>query len=77
MATPNARPGWQAGTAASAGAMVDEGLRRHMLRVYNYMGLGLVLTGIVAFLVGTTRRRSPTNKPMLEDFPLAHRQRGR
>ena len=25
-----------------------------MLRVYNYMGVGLVLTGIVAFLVGST-----------------------
>ena len=33
----------------------DEGERRqHMLRVYNYMGLGLVLTGLVAFIVGTT-----------------------
>ena len=25
-----------------------------MLRVYNYMGLGLVLTGLVAYVVGTT-----------------------
>lgn len=32
----------------------DEGLRRHMLRVYNYMGLGLALTGAVAFLVAST-----------------------
>ncbi|MEA3536097.1 Bax inhibitor-1/YccA family protein [Rhizobium sp. CC-YZS058] len=36
------------------GAYLDEALRQHMLRVYNYMGLGLVLTGIVAFVVGTT-----------------------
>ncbi len=35
-------------------ALYDEGLRQHMLRVYNYMGLGLVITGIVAFIVGTT-----------------------
>jgi len=35
-------------------AVFDEGLRQHMLRVYNYMGLGLVLTGIVAFVVGST-----------------------
>jgi uncharacterized protein len=28
---------------------VDEGLRAYMIRVYNYMGMGLVLTGIVAF----------------------------
>src|SRR5690606_11521609 len=39
---------------AHTGAAFDEGLRRHMLRVYNYMALGLVLTGIVAFVVGTT-----------------------
>ena len=32
----------------------DEGLRQHMLRVYNYMGGGLVLTGLVAFLVSTS-----------------------
>jgi FtsH-binding integral membrane protein len=32
----------------------DEGLRQHMLGIYNYMGLGLVITGIVAFLVGNT-----------------------
>ena len=27
----------------------DEGLRAYMVRVYNYMGIGLVLTGIVAY----------------------------
>ena len=32
----------------------DEGLRRHMLRIYNYMGLGLALTGLVAFVVAAT-----------------------
>jgi uncharacterized protein len=35
-------------------AEFDEGLRRHMLQVYNYMAIGLVLTGIVAYVVGTT-----------------------
>ncbi len=32
----------------------DEGLRRHMVQVYNYMMLGLVLTGVVAYVVGST-----------------------
>ncbi len=32
----------------------DEGLRQHMLRVFNYMGAGLVLTGLVAFMVSTS-----------------------
>lgn len=34
-------------TAAGA---IDEGLRAHMLRVYNYMGIGLAITGVVAYL---------------------------
>ena len=50
MNSPN--QAWQ--TAARTGAVIDEGLRQHMLRVYNYMALGLVLTGAVAFVVGTT-----------------------
>jgi hypothetical protein len=28
---------------------IDEGLRSYMVRVYNYMGIGLVLTGVVAY----------------------------
>jgi len=33
---------------------IDEGLRNYMLSVYNYMGLGLAITGLVAFLVAAT-----------------------
>src|SRR5262245_49899151 len=32
-------------------AAVDKGLREYMLRVYNYMARGLLLTGIVAYVV--------------------------
>jgi hypothetical protein len=35
-------------------AAFDEGLRRHMLRVYNFMTLGLGVTGLVAFFVAST-----------------------
>ncbi|MFQ5984931.1 MAG: Bax inhibitor-1/YccA family protein [Alphaproteobacteria bacterium] len=35
-------------------AVIDEGLRRYMLRVYNYMGSGLALTGFVAYAVAHT-----------------------
>lgn len=35
----------RSGTAAA----IDEGLRAYMLKVYNYMGLGLVVTGLVAY----------------------------
>jgi hypothetical protein len=33
---------------------IDEGLRGYMLSVFNYMALGLAITGLVAFVVGTT-----------------------
>jgi FtsH-binding integral membrane protein len=42
------------GAAIGSQAVFDEGLRKHMLRIYNYMGIGLVITGLVALLVGTT-----------------------
>jgi len=47
-------PRYGYGSAAGSQALFDEGLRQHMLRVYNYMGIGLVITGIVAFIVGST-----------------------
>jgi FtsH-binding integral membrane protein len=37
-----------------AAAVVDEGLRHYMLRVYNYMASGLALTGIVAWFVAAS-----------------------
>jgi FtsH-binding integral membrane protein len=51
MNTPYA---WQTTTARAGTAIFDEGLRQHMLRVYNFMGLGLVVTGLVAFFVAST-----------------------
>jgi len=40
--------------AAAGGALYDQGLRRHMLRIYNYMASGVLLTGIVALAVAAT-----------------------
>ena len=40
------RAGAQART--QAGAVIDEGLRAYMLRVYNLMALGLAITGFAA-----------------------------
>jgi FtsH-binding integral membrane protein len=42
------------GRAATTDVAIDAGLRQHMLRVYNYMGSGLALTGIVAYAVANT-----------------------
>lgn len=38
-----------ASARAGSAAVVDEGLRSYMLKVYNYMGIGLVVTGLVAY----------------------------
>jgi len=38
----------RAGSVAEA-QVVDQGLRAYMLRVYNYMAIGLVITGLLAF----------------------------
>jgi uncharacterized protein len=35
-------------------ALIDEGLRAYMLRVYNYMASGLLLTGIVAYVTANS-----------------------
>ena len=42
----------QAGAAVDA--QIDEGLRAYMLKVYNYMGSALLLSGIVAYAVAHT-----------------------
>jgi FtsH-binding integral membrane protein len=38
-----------ASAGVGAGAVIDEGLRAYMIRVYNLMALGLAITGVAAF----------------------------
>ena len=38
---------------AGSALAIDEGLRSYMLRVYNYMGIGLVITGLVAWFAAS------------------------
>jgi len=45
-------PGASRATAASA--VLDAGLRAYMLRVYNWMASGLLLTGIVSYAIAHT-----------------------
>ena len=47
-------------TGARTDASIDEGLRAYMLKVYNLMGLGLVITGLAAF---ATMMLATTNDP--------------
>ena len=40
----------RAASAAQSTVVMDEGLRAYMLKVYNYMATGVLLTGIIALL---------------------------
>ncbi len=48
---PNPTDRYGSAAPAAAAGVIDEGLRAHMLRVYNYMMIGLAMTGLLA--VGT------------------------
>src|SRR3954453_8918530 len=41
-------------SAATTAAVLDAGLRAYMLRVYNWMSSGLLLTGLVAYGIANT-----------------------
>ena len=49
MANLDNQPGYGATVARGAESAIDAGLRAHMIRVYNYMTIGLALTGLTAF----------------------------
>ena len=40
--------------------VMDEGLRAYMLKVYNYMATGVLLTGIIALLTFKTTELVPS-----------------
>ncbi|MBK5945892.1 hypothetical protein CCR83_05355 [Rhodobacter veldkampii DSM 11550] len=43
----------RASQAGARAAQIDEGLRAHMNKVYGLMSVGMIVTGLVAWLVGT------------------------
>jgi FtsH-binding integral membrane protein len=49
MANYENQPRYGATVAQGADSAIDVGLRAHMIRVYNYMMIGLALTGLTAF----------------------------
>ena len=57
-------------TRAQTGAMIDEGLRAYMLKVYNLMALALVITGIAAFATFTLATTNPAFAQLLYASPL-------
>jgi len=60
-----ARTGPVAGTRA-----IDEGLRSYMLRVYNYMGIGLAVTGVVAYTMAALAVSNPAFAQAVYGSPL-------
>ena len=52
----------RAGASAGA-AQIDEGLRAHMTRVYGLMAVAMVITGLVAWVVGTDFARAVAGEP--------------
>jgi FtsH-binding integral membrane protein len=52
--TPDYRAYPGASGSAAAAAVMDAGLRAYMLRVFNWMASGLLLTGIVAYAIAHT-----------------------
>ena len=46
--------GYTPASAATTAAVLDTGLRAYMLRVYNWMASGLLVTGIVAYAIANT-----------------------
>jgi hypothetical protein len=71
MANPNLnRYGQGVQTGAQQGAVIDEGLRAYMLRVYNTMALGLAVTGITALGTATLAQSNPAVAALLYQSPL-------
>jgi uncharacterized protein len=57
--------------AVSDRAAIDAGLRAHMIRVYNYMAIGVALTGVVAWLTSQIVGPALLNSPLMWVFILA------
>ena len=60
-----------AATVGRAEVAFDEGLRKHMLSVYNYMTSGVLLTGIIALLFAQGGESSIAFRLMVQGGPLA------
>ena len=65
----NARAG--AGVARSGAAAIDQGLRAYMIGVYNYMTLGLGVTGLVAYGAYSLAGHESATGRFIADGPLA------
>jgi FtsH-binding integral membrane protein len=59
-------------SAATTAAVMDAGLRAYMLRVYNWMASGLLVTGIVAYAIANTSLINAFYPTVQTPYGLAH-----
>jgi len=55
-------------SAATTAAVLDAGLRAYMLRVYNWMASGLLVTGIVAYTIANTGLKQAFYPEYIDQF---------
>jgi hypothetical protein len=59
-------------SAATTAAVLDAGLRAYMLRVYNWMTSGLLLTGIIAYAIANTSLRAAFYQDVMTPMGIIH-----
>jgi len=64
---PNMRA-YPATSGVASAAVLDAGLRAYMLRVYNWMASGLVLTGIIAYAIASTSLQQLFYHPVITAY---------
>jgi uncharacterized protein len=60
------------GFGADRAVAIDQGLRAHMIRVYNYMAAGVALTGVVAWLTYAYTLSNPAFARAMFGSPLVY-----
>jgi FtsH-binding integral membrane protein len=66
--SPDFRASPRVAAGVAQAAALDQALRAYMLRVYNWMASGLVLTAIVAYAVANTGLREAFYQPVANQF---------
>ncbi|MEJ0046840.1 MAG: Bax inhibitor-1/YccA family protein [Rhodospirillales bacterium] len=66
--SPEYRAAPRVGAGTAQAAVLDQGLRAYMLRVYNWMSSGLLLTAIIAYAVANTGLRDAFYQPVVGAF---------
>src|ERR1041385_7378364 len=59
------------GFGAERAVAIDAGLRAYMIRVYNYMAIGVALTGVVAWLTFSAAVTEQAGRLLLTPFGQA------